>query len=129
MGHCYSKKNIFLHYRTLDKENNIIIGIINDTNNNSIERFGISINNKIYRLKFVMLLGGSVLVYDFEDRVRLTFSYSDKKKNLPINMELSGPNYNIVKNINNKIINKYKKINYNTDEIDMIHTFFNVHIE
>lgn len=129
MGHCYSKKNVFLHYRMLDKESNIIIGIIDDTNNNSIERFGISIKNKVYRLKFVMLLGGSVLVYDFEDRVRLTFSYSDKNKKLPINMEISGPNYNIFYNIDNKIITNYKKINNNTDEIDMIHTFFNFHIE
>lgn len=112
--------NKFIKYNIIDKQNNIIVGIYR----NSSEKSNIIINqgiyigkyNKIYQIKFAILhnIKNKYIELFFENNIKLVLIKYNKSK---IKMFLYTSENKIDKFIN---INKYKKINNNSEYIDLI---------
>lgn len=119
-------KKYFIDYNIFDKYNNIIIGIWNNSNGTiSTVSQGIWIGNneKIYQLIFgIYHQSLKMIILTFENSIKLKV-FKDHKTN-DIKYELIYNKNEYANLLNDNIIKNYKKINNNSDDIDLIYKFF-----
>lgn len=129
MGNCICSNvsNKFINSNIIDKQYNIEIGIytnsLEKTNSpeksNTLINQGICINNQIYKIKFGIMHKYDTKIVElyFENCIKLIFIKDNKK----IKMIFTFGDKKIEKYIEPNIIKQYKKINNNSEYIDLIY--------
>jgi len=116
-----TSKHKFISSNIIDEDNNIIIGIWNNPNkSNTMGNQGICIGNsdEIYELKFACrLLYSNLVELIFDKKIKLVFyKYSTNK----LIFQLKNDNNSFKKEISINTLNKLKKINNLSEDIDLI---------
>ena len=115
----------FTKLNIIDKENNIVLGIWNNPNKtNTMGNQGICVgyHDKIYQLLFAIYHQClECVVLNFENGIKLRV-FNDKKLN-NIKYELTYNKIEYINILDNDIIKKYRKIDDNSEDIDLIYKF------
>jgi hypothetical protein len=111
----------FENYIIIDKNVKLVVGTWKNPNPESdLSRQGISIDGSIiYSLKYSIKMANELVVYNFDNNIRLTF----KKTNNTINYELKYNDVIISKDVDIECLKRYQKIGKNSNEIDYILSF------
>lgn len=111
----------FISSNIIDEDNNIIIGIWNNPNKiNTMGNQGICIGNddEIYELKFACrLLYSNLIEFIFDKNIKLLFFKDSSNKFM---FQLNYNKNSFKKEISKNILNKLKKINNLSEDIDLI---------
>ncbi len=126
MGNSMLKHESIMLDRVIDGEAGIFIGV----NGNEIEGVPISkqklcLKDEPYRKLKFFTKSPNNLIYEFEDNIILSF-YNNDKNEVYYNLKHPQKNINQTKLVNPLIRKIYKRIDFNSEELDHIHDMITI---